>query len=395
MPPISPAQNADLVRRGLDILRNAENAVSGRDPNYLRDAQPEDIFEALPLAGARQGCRRYADKGGDYSSARAARMERACRPYLDSIDYGAPPTIEKPFTGGQCPVGYLARYETRNRVSTQFNCGEWSEWTEQTGLLPASVLPTGPIGGVSPVREFGSFPGNTNASISYQIQAANGTYFLNLGGTTGRLYFTTCGESWEYRNLRFEAVEPLDDECGIIPPIFTPPGQPVGGPGPRIEPFNPRPGINVDIGVEVNPDFTIDIDFGTGPITIDPFGDGDPGGGTGGPPPGDIGSPGGGGDTGLGGEDEGEAPPGSVLTGVRVQILEFPESRNKFTDTVFRGAYYAYLGVPGLLDHDPAGAMALADQFIFAEKDNLTAYRVSANTGYNLRVTPYYREVED
>jgi hypothetical protein len=44
------------------------------------------------------------------------------------------------------------------------------------------------------------------------------------------------------------------------------------------------------------------------------------------------------------------------------------------------------------LDHDPAGAMLKSGQLVLAEKEGLTKYLVSANLGYDLTITPYWRE---
>jgi hypothetical protein len=47
------------------------------------------------------------------------------------------------------------------------------------------------------------------------------------------------------------------------------------------------------------------------------------------------------------------------------------------------------------LDHDPAGAMLRSGQLVLAERDGLTKYRVSANVGYSLTVTPFWRTPEE
>jgi hypothetical protein len=46
------------------------------------------------------------------------------------------------------------------------------------------------------------------------------------------------------------------------------------------------------------------------------------------------------------------------------------------------------------LDHDPAGAMLRSGQFVLAERNYLTKWKVTANDGYNLSVTPYYKDAE-
>lgn len=392
---IVPAVMNQLVGGVEDMLRQAAAVGTGNQANYIKDGEPESIYGKMQQATARQACRRIADDPSLTAGPFGVQMENACRPYLESIGYGQSPSIGKPFSGGQCPVGYLARYETRNRISTQFNCGTWSDWTEQTGVLPASTLPQGPITGIQTIRDFGSFPGNTNASVTYQVTAANGTYALNLGGTSGRLYYTDCGESWEYRNLRWEPVTAIDGECAPVPPTITIPPPPIGAPGPRIEPYNPGPGVDIDIAVEVNIDGTIDIDFGVGPVTIDPFGDeptGEPGGG--GPAPGDDGEPGDGETAGPAGDAEGEAPPGSVLVGLQMNMTFIPTEARTYSEGVYRGAAYIYMGGEAGLDQDFAGSLLRDGQFVYAEKDNLTRWRVRANNEFVFNVVPYYRSVE-
>lgn len=386
MPPISPDLVGSIVEAGKDILKEAANLTSGRDPNYIRDAQPENVIDAIALAGARQGCRRYANNPDQYSGRRLARVERACRPYLDDIGKPPGPEIELPFRGGQCNIGYfvngtLVNYASDGSVDSS---GPW-----QLGVQ-------GPIGGLSFANSGGApviGPLAPGAQGFYAFLTAGGVRQLAFGNGNG-------GVSGSITSVTPQG--PVPDNCGNPPPEYKPPARPTVPDPPGPQPFNPTPDIDIDIDVTINPDLTINFDIGTGPITIDPFGDDDGDddggdGGDGGPsdgPPGDPGDPGDPEDIDEGEDAAGCAPAGKVLTGVRVQILEFPPSRRKYTDDVFRGAYYAYLGMPGLLDHDPAGAMATADQFIFSERDNLTCYRIRANTGYKLRVTPYYRTLD-
>jgi hypothetical protein len=164
----------------------------------------------------------------------------------------------------------------------------------------------------------------------------------------------------------------------VGPPPITNPDNPTGPPLIPIPPFqDPVYGPTPIVGPE------------------GPAGDpGDTGGGTPPPPPGDIGDPGGPSDTGAGGEAEGEAPEGSILVGLKIDILASPSKARQFAPGVFRGACYIYMGAASNLDQDYGGSMLKSGQFFFAEKENLTHWLVSANSGYNHRVTPYYREVE-
>jgi hypothetical protein len=84
-----------------------------------------------------------------------------------------------------------------------------------------------------------------------------------------------------------------------------------------------------------------------------------------------------------------------VLVGLKVDVLEAPPFAREFAPGIYRGAAYIYMGGDAGLDQDFAGSMLSDGQFVHAEKDNLTCWRVRANTGFRLRVTPYYREVEE
>jgi hypothetical protein len=172
--------------------------------------------------------------------------------------------------------------------------------------------------------------------------------------------------------------------------------RPIPDPTPPPFRFNPDPSVDIDIDVDVTPDGDIIIDVGTGPITIDPFPpeDGGGDGGTTGPNPGDIGSAGDPDSTGSGGDTEGNGSPGQILTGLKIDVLESPPQANQYAEGVFRGACYIYMGVTDNLDQDYGGSMLRSGQFFFAEKDNLTHWLVSANNGFNLSVTPYYKEAE-
>jgi hypothetical protein len=112
------------------------------------------------------------------------------------------------------------------------------------------------------------------------------------------------------------------------------------------------------------------------------------------PPPGDVGSPGASEATGIGGEAEGEAPEGEVLVGLALDLVSAPPSPKLFAPGVYRGAAYVFMGTDAGLDMDYAGSMLKDGSFIFAEKDNLTKWAVTANPGYNWSVTPFYREAE-
>lgn len=350
-------------------------------PGFVADTNPVGPFANASRQAARLVCRSYARGGGPQNlPGFDAAWGGICGPYLDSIgESPSPGSLDLPFRGGQCEIPYFVQY-SYNTVNTDGSPG--STFTPEAGPI------LGPIRGIERRGAPGSYTavitsGNGVESVVNSSSAPQGglenlkiTQFFVSGGGSG-------------------------PDCGDPPPIYDPPrirpGLPVVGPQPIDLPgvgpvpieitFNPDGTLNVNLP-DVNADFDIPVDIG-----LELGGGGDGGGGNG-PPPGDVGDPGVPSDTGAGGEADGEAPEGQVLTGLRVEILAFPNSRTKYTEEVYRGAYYVYMGVPGLLDLDFGGAMVRADQFFLAEKENLTSWRVSANDGYSTRVTPYYRTPE-
>ena len=372
MPAIAPAIARELANGARDALRQGAAVATGNQGNYIANGEPSSIYGKIQQETARQACRRYADDPGKFSGRAAVAVENACRPYLDDIGYGSPPSIKLPFRGGQCEnVNYSVTI--RSELFPFQDCSTFGPSTTTNGF-------SGPIRGlrfavVNPSGELCT-PGQNTAYLQHG-PSGNETAVAGAGyGVTASI-------------LNVVPENPQSPDCGNpLPEIELPVPPPV--PGPRREPFNPSPDIDIDIEVEINPDLTIDVDFGTGPITIDPFGEEGSGGGGGG----GVGSPGTPEDTGAGGEAEGEAPEGQILTGLRIDFVEPPIGGNEYAPGVFRAVCYIYMGTADGLDHDPAGAMLRSGQFVYAEKDFLTRWAVSANAGYNLRVTPYYRPEE-
>lgn len=367
----------DYVSAGLGDLNYAVTDL----PNFLADTAPVTTAALFPKTVLRQACRSYARGGGPQNlPGFDVVWGGICEPFLDSIDESPTPgSVGPPFTGGQC-------------VGVQYRI-EFSYTNDQGNRQSIEQIVGAPLVGV-----YTEPRPNNGPTVGYVLRNADGTTtrFLQAG-----LQDTGIPPAPSVRVLRRE--DNLPDNCGNPPSEFDPPRVRPGLPPlpptipidvPGLGPvnvgvtFSPSGQVNVslpDIGIEVPIDAPFSFDGGGG--------DGEPGGG-GGVPPGDVGEPGTPEVVGDGGEAEGTAPEGSVLVGVRVQITAFPPSRTKYTDDVFRGAYYCYMGTPGLLDLDFGGAMVRLDQFLLAEKDWLTSWRVSANTGYELVVTPYYREVE-
>lgn len=354
-------------------------------PGFIADPNPPaaTAFPLKPLL--RAACRNYARGGGAQNLPGFDSIWGGiCNPYLDSI--GELPeggSLERPFTGGQCPVVYRVRGQIE--LFPFSDCSTFGPGAFDIGLQ-------GPILGLVYKVENPSGDLCTPKGNNVYVRHGNPVREEILGG---------AGYGVSVTGFNVVREDGLPDNCGSPPIIYTPP-RPVGG----LPPVGPQPidfpGIGpINVDVSFDPSGNINVELPDFPVTVNipnPFdgggGDEGGGGGGGGPAPGDPGDPGAPTDVGAGGEAEGEAPPGKVLTGVRVQLLNVPPSKNQYTSEVYRGVYYVYMGTPGLLEHHPSGAMVTADQFTYASKDFLTVWRVRANDKWSIRVTPYYREVE-
>lgn len=366
-----------------DLLSASGPRALEETGKVLRDGVPIPgyIIPAVGVEIGRRACRRYADNSGAFDPASAANFELLCRPYLDDVGYGQPPSIELPFRGGQCcGATYQYVYTFRN---------------PNTGQLQDSVQTATNVQ-ILGLFERSNQPAQPTKSGGVRVRACN----------TGEIQDIPLGTTFESAPLdqSISGLTRIDggpDNCGNVPPVVVDPVPPPvpDPPGPR--PFNPSPNIDIDIDVDVviapvvGP--VIVFDIGVGPVTINPFGgggDGDGGGGSGGPPPGDVGEPSAPEDTGDDGTAAGCAPEGSVLAGVKINILEPLPQVSQYDEQVWRGACYVYMGVPGNLALHPEGVALRDGQFFLPQVENLTCYEVRANTGFNLRVTPYYRALE-
>lgn len=378
----------DYVTAGLGDLNYAVTDL----PGFLADEAPVTTAALFPRTVLRGACRSYARGSGPQNlPGFDAAWGGICEPYLESIgENPTPGSIARPYTGGQCPANYTV--EVRGNINV-IDCNTGNTFDAGPAFNGRAGI-RGPISGLRLALTGGGACGPTSSQV-VGIDG-NGTPF-SFPGLNG----VNQSSRVSYTGVTFTLIreDGQPDSCGDPPPLYDPPKVRPGLP--PLPPTTPVdiPGIGpVDIGVEFSPSGEIVVSLPEVGVEVNlpnPFdGQDDSEGGDGGPadgPPGDVGEPGSPELTGEGGEAEGEAPEGSVLTGLRVELLSFPGSRTKYTEEVYRGAYYVYMGVPGLLDLDFGGAMVRLDQFFFAEKDNLTRWRVSANTGYSTRVTPYYR----
>jgi len=392
---IAAAAAAELPRifdDALDTLREGE-------AQYLRDGNPQSLPGKISQAAGRSACRIYSTGSVNLNPAAAEKYERACRPYLDNIYPPSPPAIGQPIRGGQCAgLFYNVTYLSEDRASFGTNCTPFANPITRNDLIGGTMPVLGPIGPIA--ESLVPRPNNSpNGDQSFSIMTGSGPRSLNLGGSVTQSYAIACGPSYRISNFVAVRSNGAADTCGNPPPVVR---QPRENPDPTPPPFrfNPDPFIDIDVDVDVDVDGRITVNVGTGPITVDPFGGGGGGGDSGGggnDPVGGPGTSGGSGDTGAGGTEEGSADAGEELVGVLVQVLSAPEGANRFfnnSELVYRGAYYVAMGYPGRLGLDMSGGTAETLQFFHAQQRGLTDYRVRANVGFNLRVTPYYRNLE-
>ncbi len=393
---LTPESVAILASQEVNgIFRDAFNTVRDGEANYLRDGEPESVSGKIAQAAGRSACRIYGAGNVDLNPTASARYERACRPYLDSIEPGGGAGLAVPFAGGQCDgQGYLLVASFRNTT------------TDARQQFTRTAY--GPIGGVR-YRDAGS---NQGILEVFCRGLASSTSCSNLPGSVQPLSWRQVATSTVSGrdSPRIDSVSPCGlDNCGNPPPEIRPPS-PITDPQPPPFRFSPSADIDVFVGVAiVNIDGTLELDIGTGPITINPtleidVGGGGGGDGGGGDPtdpgdpgdPTDPGSPGTPRSTGDGGEAEDEAPDGEELVGLLVEVLEAPPKAGRLQRNIrepYRGVGYVRMGFPGRLGNDVSGAAVISPQFFHAQQRGLTAWEVSANLGFSLRVTPFYRKV--
>lgn len=293
-----------------------------------------------------------------------------CAPYWDASGI-SPPSSVPPFTGGQCATGYTFRWQ--QRVNTGGSTFGWSTTIATVGTGPLSVgransdpLPTPPTGRFA--NNAGLFDGNGVRRV-----------VLALG-------ITDDPNGWRFVSMTRNDGQP--DNCGNPPGVLTPGPNPA--PNPPVLPVDEQP---VDDPVS-GPLLPIpDLPSIPGLPSIpwrNPFAPGDPLTGI----PGDPGTPGDPVDTtGPGDAAEGDADPGAELVALKLTLVETPPFSQPLQNDVFRSVAFVYMGTVAGLDQDPSGALVRDGQLVYAERSGLTKWRVAANVGYTVRVTPFYQEV--
>jgi hypothetical protein len=349
----------DEVNKGLGVIDDLASTIANPPTD-----QP--LLGALGSAGQKYCDYLGAAPGvvGGYAGSGIFIAALMCKPYWDSKGYDAP-VLAPPFSGGQCNTTYAVNgYITQPNGTENFASQDYAGG----GVAAYSVAQTGPF------RKTLTLKGKNGVTSTRNLDYANG----------GSARFST-----PFR------LDGQPDNCGDPPAVIEP------GPNPPPTPTFP-PGEEPGVDPTGQPYFTVpDIPSpipGGDPI---PFPDplpGEPGGGP--APPANPygsgpGSPGASGDTGIGGDEEGEAPPGQVLVSLKVDILTVPDGARPYGPDQYRAVCYIFMGTEEGLDMDFAGAVLMSGQMVYAETEFLTHWRVEANPGWNLRVTPYYREKDE
>lgn len=369
---MSEESRKDLRKR---LLRGIQLVVQG-DPGSTLSGQPVEDFIAGPEPSnpfsrfqwrtGRAACDRWARTGrAGLLPGRDLYYRNLCEPYLGE---GLPgdPFEEGPFQGGQCPVDYQ---------------------TNLVGLVVRNIF-----GGSDVINEFPTgIGGRGPITVATSVIRPEGGALVTTTGATGTFTIVVFPSNTvlDAGTPRLVRIDNQPDNCGDPEGDFNP-GEPNPTPDPNPGPIGAPTGYpfpNLDISI--NPDGTINVEFGDGSpdATIDP------GTGIDAPPPaGDIGEPGPTADTGASGDADGEAPEGKVLTALKLNILSSPPQLKEYKDGFFRGAAYVFMGTADGVDMDFSGSILTDGQIVLAEKENLTHWLVSANSGYNFRVTPYYRQ---
>lgn len=389
LPPPRPVNDEDgddllipLVSGVQELLFAPVNPFNNR-PGFVAGPTPETGLGRAVQGITRLNCRLWARRDKTNFSGRVnAYNGEVCGPYLDELGENPDPgSVAPPFRGGQCNDVYLVAYTAKSDFG---------------GTLAATVRARGPIGGVrTRIAENGA---RLVELFCRNLDAGSATCGPLGDAPAAWRVLSSFGNAGDPGTVKINSVSPCGlDNCGDPPTLIQPPA--------TVTPVAPIvPTINIDLPGVGPININIDLDDKGRPvlcapdvetcITIDPTfgGGGDGGGGSGGPPPGDVGDPGTPEATGEGGEAAGQAPPGSILVGLRVDLLTASPKARQYAPGVYRAAAYIYMGTFRGLDQDYAGSMLTDGQFIFAEKENLTHWRVRANTNYNWLTTPYYRE---
>lgn len=365
-----------ITRDVRDFFQQADSTSTTNEErsSFLAGPPPSSPLRRIGWEAGRQACRRWAaGRGPSIEPWRDLFTRDICEPYIEN-EFGplGDGTAAPPFEGGQCDITYVVGTKGTDCPTGPSDVAAFTSGPGPVSAITQQIIPNDP------------FPGQFRFIWTVTFSDGDRTFTLVRLAATPE----PCVRV-------FPADPAVPDDCGNLPDEWTP------GTGPTIPPetgpIPDPPGWPIpdfDIDITVDPDGTIKIDFGDGdpPEEIDP---GSPA-GDGGPPalpPGSQGDAGAGAEAGDN-DAEGEAPPGQVLVGLRLQLIEEGPRPKVFAGGVYRGAAFVYMGGDVSLDQDFAGSLLIDDQFVYAERENLTRWRVMANAGFRWGVTPYYRDAE-
>lgn len=321
-----------------EVLRAGGEIALGGGAQYIRDGQPIGATAKLGLELARVACRRYGSDPASYPSDTALNYEKACRPYLEDIGQGSGPQLELPFRGGQCYTNYSYIYSFRNP-----NTGEIQDSNQTISGRIIGLFERNNSNGVT-----------KTGGVERQLSPGAPIDQISLGTTN-------IGAPLDQSIRNIQRIDGAPDDCGNPEPEVR---QPTGPTIvlPPIVPIIIAPEFNVDAEVTVNLDGTVNIDIGTGDITIDPFGDDNDGGGSDGggpddaPPAPEPGPELPGGNGGFGGDDLfGEPPAGRRWVGCCITITSRPTNQPPIPNTPPEDVYAAVVGNIRLV-YDAAGS---------------------------------------
>lgn len=292
-------------------------------------------------------------------------LSGVCAPYWDNEGISAPVVSTPGFSGGQCSGGYNVTLQTTNAPGSP---------------IGGSFVVTGPILSGRIGQEPSGNPTNPIRVFAEVTTAADGTQ-RNSGANTRSSDLPAI-------SLWLTRTNGQPDNCGDPPPTIEPGPSPA--PNPPDLPVDERPFEDPVTGPQLPIPDLPSIPGLPGIPWRNPFAPGDPSTGI----PGDPGDPGDPVDTtGPGDPAEGDAEPGSELIALKLTLIETPPFSQPLQNDVFRSVAFVYMGTAAGLDQDPAGALVRDGQLVYAEKSGLTRWRVAANVGFRVRVTPFYQEV--
>lgn len=355
-----------------DFLSKFEDVGAGIG-NFIADGEPTSEVGKGFQAAARGICASYSNAPSwikDKGPQQVGAIDAMCQPYLEKNGSGGPIIGDSPLVGGQCPgVGYRL---------------EWT-FAGETANYTTSISVGGPL---SIYLETGPELGNGKRFYNW---------ILSRPGPDGSPSLSSLGAEQASNPPVLTAtatrLDGLPDECGNQEGEIEPNPNPLPDPNLPLDEqpvFLPNGGVKLPIPPIRGP-FGIPIILPPFPIPdfLNPFNDSPMEVVT--PTPGEPGLPS---ETGETGQQSG-GDLSKELVGVLVELVQasLAPRRQELMGGKFLhiGAVYVHMGFFERLDMSEEARSCIFPQFFFAEPGS-THWRVIAAPGYNLRVTPYFRE---